>query len=147
MAENGLKEEYKELWIDYQNGEAAAIAELTYDQLIERIAKWEAIEFEARAKRQKDLAEKRSRDEAKKKAGRDALINDPHYTPKDSPSAKPSAEDSNYLTKQKAPRQSKEEKLKGSLGELGVDLSELMALAKAKKLAKSGNLVKPEVKE
>jgi hypothetical protein len=143
MAEFELKDGYKELWVEYQNGESAAIADLTYDQLNERIAKWEAIEFEARAKRQKCLADKRTRDEAKKKAGRDALINDPHYSPKDSPSSLAENKDSNYL-KQPKVRLSKEEKLKGSLGELGVDLGELLAAAKMKKTAK---LVTPEVKE
>jgi hypothetical protein len=140
MAELELKEGYKELWIEYQNGESASISDLTYDQLVERIAKWEAIEFEARAKRQKCLADKRVRDEKRKKEGRDALINDPHYTPTDGPTAKGN---SDYIVKQKTPRLSKEEKLKGSLGELGVDLNELLAMARMKK---EGKLIKGEGK-
>lgn len=117
-----LKGAYKELWIEYQNSETAAVQDLTYDQLIERIAKWEEIEFEARAKRQKSLAEKRSRDEAKKKAERDALISDPHYVSAKVDVPKP------YKVKATAtgPKLTKQDKLRNTLADLGVDLGDLL---------------------
>lgn len=120
----------KELWIEYQNSEAKDVASLTYDELNERIAKWESIEFEARAKRQKSIAEKRSRDITKSKAERDSLISDPHYTPKDSPSTKGDVS----LSPKKEPktRLTKEEKLKLALGDLGVDLGDLLSDIKKK---------------
>jgi hypothetical protein len=125
----------KELWIEYQNSEAKDVASLTYDELNERIAKWESIEFEARAKRQKSIAEKRSRDITKSKAERDSLISDPHYTPKDSPSTKGDVSISSSPKngkKESKPRLTKEEKLKLALGDLGVDLGDLLSDIKKK---------------
>lgn len=122
-----LNDKYKELWIQYQNEEAPKVQNLTYDQLIERISKWEAIEFEARAKRQRGLAEKRTRDIVKAKSERDALISNPHYTP--TKVEKPVE----YKVREPKKRQSKEEKLKESFGNLGLDLGELLKLAEKKK--------------
>jgi|SRR5262245_34811226 len=118
---------YKELWMAYQNEEMKAIQDLTYDELISRIVKWEEIEFEARAKRQKDLAEKRTRDLKKAQSERDSLIHDPKYTPKDSPTTSP------IPYKVKGERLSKQDKLKNSLGDLGVDLGDLLKDIQAKK--------------
>lgn len=123
---------YKELWIEYQNSETKDIGELTYDQLIERIQKWEAIEFEARAKRQKCNAEKRSRDLKREKEGRDKLVFDPHYSPADSPMRPGNGE---YKVKEKEPRKTKEQKAKEALADLGLDLGDLLKDVQAKKKA------------
>lgn len=124
---------YKELWITYQNQEMKEIENLTYDELEERIIKWESIEFEARAKRQKDLAEKRTRDLKRNKEIRENLINDPHYSPSDSPSNK-SKEFKPYKIKANTgQRLSKEDKLKNSLGDLGIDLGDLLKDLEVKK--------------
>lgn len=126
-----LKGMYKELWIEYQNDESKAIVDLTYDQLDERIKKWESIEFEARAKRQRAIGEKRRRDEVKKKADRDALINDPNYVSlKPSPIAPGNGD---YKVREPKQRKSKEEKLKESFGALGLDLGDLLKDVAAKK--------------
>ena len=122
---------YKDLWRTYQNDESRAIAELSYDELEERILKWESIEFEARAKRQRDIAEKRTRDLVAQKQGRDSLIGNPKYSPSDSPSKAPVP----FKVKtDPKPRQSMETKLKGSLADLGVDLGDLLKDVKAKKV-------------
>ena len=132
-----LKGEYKTLWIEYQNSETADIADLSYDQLNERIARWEAIEFEARAKRQKDIAEKRVRDEFKRKSERNALINDPKYTPKDGPfgSEEPVTKSGKKIPGPKVAsvRKTKEEKLKEALGDLGLDLGDMLGDIQRKK--------------
>src|SRR5690348_17273932 len=121
-----LNDKYKELWIAYQNGEAKNISALTYDELIDRIGKWESIEFEARARRQRCLAEKRQRDIEKSKSDRDALVTNPHYTPT---KVEPN---SDYKEKPKI-RKSKEDKLKESFGALGLDLGDLLKDVQAKK--------------
>jgi len=135
--EDTLKGQFKDLWIAYQNDETAAIGDLTYDQLTERIGKWESIEFEARAKRQKCNAEKRTRDLEKAKGDRDKLVFDPHYSPSDSPSAPgkevklPRVEKS--IGGPRLPRRTKEEKVNADLGELGLDLKDLLKDVAAKK--------------
>ena len=123
---------YKDLWRTYQNEEMEEIKDLSYDQLVERIEKWESIEFEARAKRQKDLAEKRNRDLLVQKEGRDKLISNPKYVPTDSPTSKAAPIKIKAAT---GSRLSREDKLKNTLGELGVDLGDLLKEVKAKKNA------------
>lgn len=132
-----LKGEYKELWIEYQNSETADISDLSYDQLSERIARWEAIEFEARAKRQKCIADKRVRDEKVKKSERNALINDPKYTPKDGPFGKEDnvTKSGKRIAGPKVAkvRMTKEERLKEALGDLGLDLGDMLGDIQKKK--------------
>lgn len=119
---------YRELWREYQNQEAIDIKDLTMAQLQERIEKWEAIEFEARSKRQRCIAEKRTREQEAQKMSRDALITNPRYSPPDS--KKP-----DYKPKVRAAKRSKEDKLSDNLAELNLDLGELMTEMASKKKA------------
>lgn len=124
---------YKELWREYQNQEAIDIKDLTMAQLEERITKWEAIEFEARSKRQRCLAEKRTREQEAAKMTRDQLISNPKYAPEP---PKP---------KVRQARRTKEDKLSDTLGDLGVDLGDLMKDIAAKK--KAGLAMNNSIKE
>jgi hypothetical protein len=111
---------YKELWIEYQNQEQADINSLSAEQLIDRVKKWEAIEFEARSKRQKCNAKIRE-------------LKGPAWNPETNLSnikPKGSEEEVNYKPKV---RRTKEEKLADSVKGLGIDLSDLLGDIKAKK--------------
>ena len=120
-----LKGLYKELWVEYQNQESASIADMSIEQLTERIKKWEEIEFEARSKRQKCSAKIRELNNGKPW---NPEVNPANIKPVKSPL---SQGDGNY--KPKAVRATKEEKLKTALGDLGVDLGDLLKDIQAKK--------------